>query len=385
MTIGIDLRPLNTGEKSGVEEYTGNLLAHLFFLDKKNQYKLFLSSFKKPRLNFEKLRNFPNIEIKYLPYPNKLLNLGFVLLKYPSLDQLLEGVDIFFSPNIIFTHLSSGVKQIITFHDLSFERHPEFFSLKRRIWHRLVFPASQAQKAQRIIAVSESTRNDLVQLYHLEPKKIKVIPSGLLKIFKPRAKNSPLVLKVKKKYNLPDQFILYLGTLEPRKNLAGLILAFNQFKKRERRDYKLVIAGKPGWLCHDVYKLARRSFYSRDIILTGFIDSLDKPYIYNLAEFFVYPSFYEGFGFPPLEAMASGIPVITSNITSLPEVAGDSALLVDPYNINEISVALGELASDPALRNSLREKGIRRAKKFSWLKTARETLNLFEEVSKLEL
>ncbi len=382
MVIGVDLRPINTGEKSGVEEYTVNLLKHLFFIDRKNQYKLFVNSFFPPKLNFNKLKHFKNVEIQIFSYPNKLLNSSFLLYQHPKIDRLLGGIDVFFSPNIIFTSLSRACKQVITFHDLSFYRHPEFFSLKRRIWHKFVLPGLQARRANRVIAVSKSTRNDLLRLYNLHPKQIKVIYSGVLNQFKPRGKDPIPRADFEKKYNLPSKFILYLGTIEPRKNLEGLILAFNQLKQRLNTDYKLVIAGKPGWLYQDVYKLAGHSPYNRDIIFTGFIDSLDKPYLYRLAEVFVYPSFYEGFGFPPLEAMASGTPVISSNISSLPEVVGDAGLLVDPYNINELTEALFQLLTNFKLRTTIAQKGIERAKRFNWLQTAKQTLNLFEEVSR---
>jgi hypothetical protein len=175
MIIGFDLRPINTGEKSGVEEYTVNLLKHLFFIDKKNEYKLFINSFAPPKLNFRKLRRFPNISIHNFSYPNKLLDISFTFFRTPKIDRMLRGVDIFFSPNIIFTTVSKACKHIITFHDLSFDRHPEFFSLRRRLWHTFVLPKREATQSAGIIAVSESTRNDLNSLYALDLSKISVM------------------------------------------------------------------------------------------------------------------------------------------------------------------------------------------------------------------
>ena len=379
MVIGVDLRPINTGEKSGVEEYTINLLSHLFFIDKKNQYKLFLNSFSAPRLNFQKLKLLPNVKLYFFSYPNKILNSAFAFLKYPRVDEMLKGVDLFFSPNLIFTNLSPQCKQIVTFHDLSFERHPEFFSWKRRLWHQFVSPRSAAQRAAGIIAVSCSTRFDLEKLYKIPHRKIRVIHSGILKRFKPRSKNHPSVVSVRQKYNLPPHFVLYLGTLEPRKNLEGLILAFNKFKRRCKTQYKLVIAGRPGWMYHNVYKLASKSPFNRDIMFIGFISVQHKPYLYNLADLFVYPSFYEGFGFPPLEAMASGVPVVSSNVSSLPEVIGEAGVLIDPYNINEISEGIAQILNDPYWQGLLKKRGAARAEQFNWYKTARETLNFFEK------
>lgn len=380
MVIGVDLRPINTGEKSGVEEYTINLLSHLFFIDKKNQYKLFLNSFSAPRLNFQKLKLLPNVKLYFFSYPNKILNSAFAFLKYPRVDEMLKGVDLFFSPNLIFTNLSPQCKQIVTFHDLSFERHPEFFSWKRRLWHQFVSPRSAAQRAAGIIAVSCSTRFDLEKLYKIPHRKIRVIHSGILKRFKPRSRNHPSVVSVRQKYNLPPHFVLYLGTLEPRKNLEGLILAFNKFKRRCKTQYKLIIAGRPGWMYHNVYKLASKSPFSHDIMFIGFISVQHKPYLYNLADLFVYPSFYEGFGFPPLEAMASGVPVVSSNISSLPEVIGEAGVLIDPYNINEISEGIAQILNDPYWQGLLKKRGAARAEQFNWYKTARETLNFFEKM-----
>lgn len=385
MVIGIDLRPLNTGGRSGVEEYTTQLLKSLFLIDHQNQYKLFFNSFTPPRLNFGKIKRFPNVQLINYSIPNKVFNCLLLLLHQPKIDQMLKGVDLFFSPNIIFNALSAHCPHVITFHDLSFERHPDFFSAKMRLWHKLISPRKQAQRATKIIAVSESTRHDLLDLYGLSPAKIEVIYSGILSRFQPRKSSHPALQKIRKKFHLPELFFLYLGTIEPRKNVEGLILAFEEFKKRKESPYKLVIAGKPGWLYQDVYRLASHSPYKRDIIFTGFIPSEDKPYLYNLADLFVYPSFYEGFGFPPLEAMASGIPVITSHISSLPEVVENHALMVDPYNVNEIAQAFWFLTHDAKLREELTLTGGQHVQKFQWQKTAQETLRVFRRALKTSL
>jgi len=185
---------------------------------------------------------------------------------------------------------------------------------------------------------------------------------------------APKLTAVRKKYNLPDRFILYFGTIEPRKNIIGLIKAFELLKRK--RPVNLVIAGAKGWLDKDIFKTANQSKQARDIFFTGFIEEVDKPYLYNLAELFVYPSFFEGFGFPPLEAMACGVPTIVSNVSSLPEVVGRGALMIDPYHIDELAWAMETVLTDNMLKEKLIEKGISQAKKFSWKKCARQTLKV---------
>ena len=202
------------------------------------------------------------------------------------------------------------------------------------------------------------------------PEKIKVIYSGINDKFKPIKSNN----QIRQKYNLPDEFILYFGTIEPRKNLIGLIKAFELI--RHRHKIKLVIAGTKGWLYKNIFKSAQNSKYNKDIIFTGFVEEDDKPYLYNLASVFVYPSFFEGFGFPPLEAMACGIPTIVSHNSSLPEVVGAGAVMIDPYNIDELAWAMEIALTDEKVRAYLMQKGIEQAKKFSWQKCAQETLKV---------
>lgn len=224
-----------------------------------------------------------------------------------------------------------------------------------------------ARRTNKIIAVSESTKNDLINLYQIKPEKIKVIYSGIGKQFQPA--------KVKNQYGLPEKFILYFGTIEPRKNLIGLIKAFQMIKKKNP-DLKLVLAGSKGWLYEDIFKTAKGD---KDIIFTGFIKEEDKPALYNLASVFVYPSFFEGFGFPPLEAMACGTPTIVSNNSSLPEVVGEAALMVDSYNLDELAWLMNEVLNDLKLREELKQRGLAQAKRFSWERTARETMKVLTE------
>jgi len=406
MNIGIDIRILAKGTRTGVENYTVNLLSGLLKKNRAIKYKLFCNGFKKPKLDYPWL-NSSNVKIKTLRIPNRIFDLFLRFLKLPKIDRVVGGVDIFLSPHFLLLPVSGRTKTIVVFHDLSFVRFPELFSFSKLIWHKFIYPKNQARKADLIIAVSDSTKNDLINLYGIPQEKIKVIYPAAGEEFKRVEKTDPKLPKVKEKYNLPDSFILYFGTIEPRKNISGLIEAFEKIKKQETKiplevqwdgfegvvksekknffDFKklkLVIAGNRGWLYNDVFGKIGNSPYKNDIIVTGFIDEEDRPYLYGLAKIFVYPSFFEGFGFPPLEAMACGIPTAVSNRSSLPEVVGDSAIMFDPQNTDEIALAIKDILEDSNLREALVERGLRRAKLFDWSKTADEFLDVFEKVWK---
>jgi glycosyltransferase involved in cell wall biosynthesis len=183
---------------------------------------------------------------------------------------------------------------------------------------------------------------------------------------------------IKQKYHLPDRFILFVGTLEPRKNIIRLLEAYARIK--DKLPHKLVIAGTKGWLYQPIFEAVKRLSLRNNVIFLGYVDDGNLPALYNLADLFVYPSIYEGFGLPVLEAMACGIPVITSNVSSLPEVAGDAAVLVDPYNVKELAGAMKHVLTNASLRKQVINKGFQQAKNFSWKKCARETLKVYEEV-----
>ena len=386
MTIGIDIRVLTRGTRTGVEEYAINLLNFLLPLDKKINYKLFYNAYRKVELNYPWV-NLDNVEIKKLKFPNRALFFSNRWFYQPKIDRLLKKVDVFFNPHFFVAPISSKCKKVVTFHDLSFELYPEFFSLSKRVWQKILMNTKkEAKEADQIIAVSNSTKQDLIDLYKIQEGKIKVIYSGIEQKLKADLQPSKF-LEIKKKYHLPDEFILYFGTIEPRKNLIGLIKAFEKLREYKTNvcefstnisNVKLVIAGEKGWLYKDVFKTAQQSRFSKEIIFTGFVDNNDKLYLYNLASLFVYPSFYEGFGFPPLEAMACGVPTITSNLSSLPETVAKSAIMIDPYNIDEFALAMEIGLKDKNLRKKLKEEGIKQVKKFSWQKCAQETLDILK-------
>ncbi|MBI3671389.1 glycosyltransferase family 4 protein [Candidatus Azambacteria bacterium] len=373
MNIGFDLRTIAQGKQTGVEEYALNILREIS-KSREDDFLLFYNAFFK--IGIEKdILNKDNVFLKDFNVPNKLLDL-FVFFNIPKLDKLVGGADVFFSPHFLSAPVSKDAKKVVTFHDLSFLHYPEFFSFKKKYWHFTQDPKKQAKEADRIIAISESTKSDLVNFYNIPDEKISVVYSGVDESFRPIPKSDQNLERVKKKYNLPENFILYLGTIEPRKNILGIIEAFE--KVREKRKVNLVIAGTFGWLFSDIIKRAENSRFKDDIVFTGFVDQADKVYLYNLAEVFVYPSFFEGFGFPPLEAMACGVPIITSNCSSLPEVVGDAGIMIDPYKPSEIAEAIDLVLESGALRSALRERGIEQSKKFSWEDAGKKTLSILE-------
>lgn len=389
MRIGIDVRCLAEGRKTGVEEYTVNLLKNLFKIDQKNKYVLFLNSFKALEGNLDWIGEYPNVSVKRFSFPNKLINFLFWYLNWPKIDRLLGGVDVFFSPNIIFNSVSKKVRHVMTFHDLSFERYPRSFSLKRRLWHSFINPKKMAQKADDIISVSDSTKEDLISLYGVEPKKIKSISSGIENKFAIINRNDKKLVDVKEKYQLPFKFILYLGTIEPRKNIISIIKAFNCLQKFAEQEniaellkFKLAIAGSPGWLNQGIYKEIEKSKYHEKIVILNFIEDKDKEYILNLASLFVYPSAFEGFGFPPLEAMKCGVPTIVSNNSSLPEVAGGGAIMINPEKPDELFEAIKHILMTRELKEKMQAAALKKSADFNWEKTAKEVLNVFSKIHK---
>ncbi len=382
MRIGIDIRSLALGRRSGVEEYVIALLSELFRIDRQNEYILFFNAWGNEPQDFSWLTQHPNVTLRKFRIPNKLLNFSLWYLRWPKLDRLLGGVDIFFLPNINFCAVSDKTKLFVTAHDLSFEMYPETFSWKQRAWHFFVNPRRLLRSAYRIFSVSQSTKDDLVKRYLLPPSRIEVIRSGVGKNFREYSRNDPHLLLVKEKYHLPYTFILYLGAFEPRKNITAIIRAFGALKKAgypELEKLSLVLAGVSGWKEEGMREEIKKSPWRKQISLPGFIADEDKPALYNLASCFAYPSLYEGFGFPALEALACGVPVITSHSTSLPEIVGEAAVLVDPSRPQELFLALEQVLLDKDLRALLREKGLVRAKKFLWSETARRVLSAFEK------
>ena len=371
MKIAINAQLLsldNSYRSAGVSQHIYHLLKALSRVNSKD-----ISVF--VRKQKEYIPGFKYLETSFSS-SNRILR---ILWEQVVLPQLIKehGIDLLHSPMHILP-LNCRCKSVVTIHDLSFLRLKDTHKGLQR-WYLKNFTYHSCKKADKIIAVSENTKKDIVDLFKIDNKKIRVIYNGVSDIFKV-IDDKERLNKVRNKYNLPDKFILYVGTLEPRKNIPGLIKAFNICKESKSLSHKLVITGSKGWGYSDIFKLIEDLGLKDEVIFTGFIENSDLPYIYNLADLFIYPSFYEGFGLPPLESMASGTPVITSNTSSLKEVVDDAGIVVDPYDIEGLAENISAVLNNNDLYIDLRNKGLKRAEKFSWDKTAKETLKVYDEV-----
>lgn len=383
MRIGIDIRCLTDGKRTGVEEYTINLLENIFELDQKNQYILFINSYNKTHFDERIFSHFKNVKVRQFHWPNKLLNFCFWYFRWPQIDKMIGGVDIFFMPNINFVSLSKNVKLVLTIHDLSFELCKQTFSLKRRIWHSFINPRALCARADQIISVSDSTKQDLMHNFKIPEDKIQRVYNAVSHEMQRLDRNDPKLLDAKERYHLPFNFIFYLGTVEPRKNIPAIVKAYDQLRKLNNPQldkYKLVIAGGRGWKIDSILHEMKGAKFTDDIIFTSCITNEDKAAVYTLASLFVYPSFFEGFGIPVLEAMRCGLPVITSNCSSLPEVVGAGGIMIDPDKPDELFLAIKEVLLDRGLHEKLSQSSQQQSIRFNWRTSAREVLGLFAKL-----
>ncbi|MDI6734100.1 MAG: glycosyltransferase family 1 protein [Patescibacteria group bacterium] len=377
MKILIDVRLLNKGRTSGIEEYTRFLINQLLTIDQKNEYVFFNNGLRKtnPSVDWFKFKNpsFVNWRI-----PNKIFDLSLKFLKEPELDRFID-FDLVFSPHFNLLRLGKNKKRVVTFHDLSFIHFPEFYPWRKRYWHWTQDCKNQAKEATKLITVSEFTKTDLVEVFGIEPNKIEVIYSGINPIYSKLLGNDEGLKIFQKRNNLQRPFLLFVGVIEPRKNIDAIIRAFDIIKDKPKfHDLELIIVGEQGWLYKKIIEKINSSKARENIRMWGAASYDELRYLYNLATVFVYPSIFEGFGFPPLEAQTCGAPVVASNRSSLPEILGESALFVDPWRINEFVVAIESLLENRGLSEKLIKKGFENIKRFNWAKTAHRVLEIFE-------
>ncbi len=346
MTIGFDGSRAFVGERSGTENYSFQLLSHLAKIDQKNNYIVYIRSL--PSFVF---RLPPNFQIKVISWVRLWTQGGL------AWQTFKDKLDVLFVPAHTLPIIRKpGLNSVVTVHDLGSEYLPKMHQLKQRLYLSFM-QRMQLRGATKLIAVSKATKEDLVKKIGIEPKKIQVIYEGYDK-------------NLFKYYNLqPKNYFLFVGTVQPRKNLERIITAFSC----QSSVVRLVIAGGKGWLSDEIYKLSKKLGIEDRVKFLGFVPDKKLAALYSGAIALVFPSLFEGFGLPILEAQACGCPVITSNVSSMPEVAGKGAIYVNPYDVDDIVKGMQESKSQ---RVKLVKAGFENIKRFSWEKCARETLKV---------
>ena len=375
LNICLDISPM-IHRKAGLGSYVSNLARQLLAIDSNNNYSLFHYGSQTPALVPSELNSLPR---KQVPCGARRWRLTVAArhLSGLNMDQSFKGVDVFHATEHLLPPFGT-IRTVFTFHDAIYALFPQYHLPLNRLFLGLMMPRFLRQ-ANAIIAVSECSKRDAMRLYSVDPARIHVIYEGVDPAFRPLDDSNELA-RVREKYGLPPRFILYFSTIEPRKNLKTLLDAFNTLLTRDRTIPDLVIAGRKGWLYEPVFAQVRLLGLESRVHFTDWVAPEDAPGLVNAAGLFAYPSLYEGFGLAPLEAMACGTPVICSNAASLPEVVGDAAILIDPRDVGGLAGALERVLSDSALSHELRAKGIAQAAKFSWERTARETLRVYESI-----
>lgn len=373
MHIGIDAHAIGA-RQGGNETYIRNLIRTLAEVDGANRYSLYLANARAAeewREGFA--RRFPNFQIRLLPPPTPLVRVPLWL----GLELRRRPVDVL---HVQYTAPPLCPAPVVaTIHDLAFEHLPETFT-RRGAWQLKMTVRRTAQRAVRIATVSEFSRQDLIQTYRLAPEKIVVTHNGIEPHFTPQPQTSDEAATTRQRFGIARDYLLAVGSLQPRKNLVRLIRAYARLRREiESHAPQLVIVGRKLWLANEIFAAVKQQPWAADVLLTGYVNDEDLPALYRHAAAFVYPSLFEGFGLPPLEAMACGTPVVTSNTSSLPEVVGDAALLVDPYDEPALTRALLRITEDQALRARLCKQGIIQAQKFTWRAAAEKTLQLYRE------
>jgi glycosyltransferase involved in cell wall biosynthesis len=368
--IAIDAHSVGTG-LAGNETYAANLVEALAEVDGENRYTIYVT---RPEAERRFAGRWPRVGVrKTLPH-TPLVRIPLTL----SAELRRRPVDLL---HVQYTAPPFAPCPVVaTIHDLSFEHLPETFRRRSRVQLRLTVRRT-ARAAAHVIAPSEYTRQDLVKSYGLDPSRVSVVPLAAAPHFRP-VEDAAAVARARARYRIGGEYVLAVGSIQPRKNLARLVRAYADLRRERGRSNlpQLVLVGRQAWLYGETLRAVEESGARDSIILTGYVSEGDLPALYTGALCFVYPSFFEGFGLPPLEAMRCGAPVLAGDLTSLPEVVGDAGLLVNPLDTCALARALARLIDDAGLRADLRERGLNRARSFDWRNTARMTLQVYRKV-----
>ena len=365
MRIGVDARPLRERQTSGIPMYVRSMLRNLAKIDHENEYVLYAHK----DFDFE----LPNA--RWSKHTNAVTRYGSVWMQVELPFWIRrDRLDLFWSTqHILPLAMPRTTKAVLTVHDLVHFVFPKTMKRVNFLINKLIIPPS-VHRADTIVTISNWTMSEVRRFLAPQNKLMEVTHLGVADHFFPRNLDAARE-RVKKEFGLPEHFLLTVGTFEPRKNVEGTFRAFT--KIAERIPHHLAIVGQRGWKNKRVINEIESSRFRNRIHLLGFVSDDLLPDVYSAADVFIYPSLYEGFGFPPIEAMACGVPVVCSNVSSIPEIVGDAALLVDPYDPDEFATSIMAVIEKPSLRYELIGRGLHRASSFSWSNTARQMLEIF--------
>ena len=378
MRIAIDYTAA-TRQAAGIGNYVRSLVDAMLAQDDTNQYTL-LTSGRPPRE-----RPFPsaeNVRGRSLIIPDRYLNVLWYRWRLPISATFFTGqVDIYHGPDFVLPPLNGKLRKVVTVHDLAFLEHPEYAVPELAAYLKKVVPEA-VEAADVVASVSQTTRQTLIEHFQTPLEKITLVPNGIRAYFR-RITDPVLLEATRHKFGLKSPLVLGVGTQEPRKNHLGLIKAFHKAVStgnKSTRPAMLALAGGSGWLYEETEQIVAELKLEKKVRFLGRVSDLELMMLYSLADVFVFPSFYEGFGVPPLEEMACGTPVITSNTSSLPEVIGDAAIMVNPHKINEIASAINRVLENKQLQEDLRQKGYTRAAHFTWVRSAQKMLSIYTQL-----
>jgi len=372
MKIAVNTRLLLKDKLEGIGWFTYETLKRITRQHKEHQfYFIFDRKFSDEFIfsdNITPLVAFPQARHPFLYY---------AWFEY-AIPRVLNNIkpDLFLSPDG-YLSLSTNTKSMCVFHDLNFEHYPEDLPFLERKYYRHFFP-KYAHKAERIATVSEYSKNDIVEQYNVSPEKIDVVYNGASEGFVPLDEIEQQ--KIREKYTEGKPYFIFVSALHPRKNLVNLFKAFDDFKEQKNSAIKLMVVGEKMWWTKEIELAYEGMKFKDEVIFSGRLEFQELQRVLASALALTYVSYFEGFGIPIVEAFYAGTPVITSNVTSMPEVAGDAALLIDPFSVQSITDAMIQISTDEALRKSLIEKGTRRSKGFSWQKSADRLWGSIEKV-----
>lgn len=374
MKIGINFQTVDT-HISGVEYYSLGLLNGLLSIDTRNDYIVYTNQPVLVKDYIRPSKNLTIVKVKHLK-----TRIARIFWEHTQLPRLAvrQELDVLHCLSYICPLHKTSVPYVVTIHDTIAIDHPEWCKQTNSLYFNL-FMKPAVKKASCVISVSKRTAADVKRNFDLFCHRVRIIYSGIDNIFKAR-KDSSRYSEVRARYNLPEPYILYVGNIEPKKNIWTLLCV--QKKLREKGlPHKLVIVGKRSWGTRVELDEISKEVMSNNVVWVGYVDRSDLPSVYQMADVFVFPSLYEGFGFPPLEAMACGTPVISTSSGALNETVGDAALTVEPYNVWQITRAVISMIRDSSLRQRHIRMGLKQSSLFNWEKTAEETLSVYEEVS----